>query len=62
MDIDWPRTLATGGITTALLVAVYLADAYETYRSGEVPAGPVPGLVGGVLGLVLALVFANAFL
>lgn len=58
MDIDWPRTLAVGGITAAVMVAIYLADTYEAHLSGEGTAGLAP-LVGMTAGLVAGLVIAN---
>ena len=62
MDIDWPRTLAVGGITTIIAAFLYAADAYAGYRSGEGSAGlaPVLGMAAGILiGLLIAnLMFA----
>ena len=62
VDIDWPRTLAVGGITTVIAVALYAADTYEGYRSGEGSAGlaPVLGMAAGLLAGLLAanLMFA----
>lgn len=58
MDIDWPRTLAVGGITAAVMVAIYLADTYEGLQSGEGTAGLAP-LVGMTAGLLTGLVIAN---
>jgi len=60
MDIDWSRTLATGGVVLALLVAVAVADYLETDGVIEVPAGPWP-LIGGAAGILLGLATANAF-
>ncbi|MEV2276179.1 hypothetical protein AB0I72_11375 [Nocardiopsis sp. NPDC049922] len=61
MDIDWPRTLTTGGLTLALLVAVAVADYLEAARVGDIPAGPVP-VIGGLAGIVVGLAVANAVL
>lgn len=61
MEIDWPRALAVGGITAAVMAAIYLADACEALRSGEDPAGCAP-LVGVAAGLVVGLLAANLFL
>lgn len=61
MDIDWPRTLAVGGITAAVMVAIYVADTYEALRTGEDTAGLAP-LVGMSAGLVAGLLAANTFL
>lgn len=58
MDIDWPRTLTVGGITAAVMVAIYLADTYEALRAGEGTAGLAP-LVGMTAGLVAGLLVAN---
>lgn len=58
MDIDWPRTLTVGGITAAVMVAIYLADAHEAHLSGEEPAGLAP-LVGMTAGLLIGLLAAN---
>ncbi|CAL9611247.1 hypothetical protein [Nocardiopsis dassonvillei] len=61
MDIDWPRTIGAGGVTLAVMVAVYVADYLEAVNLGEPSAGPWP-LAGGVLGVVLAMLIANALL
>lgn len=58
MEIDWPRTLAVGGITAAIAVAIYAADTYEAYQSGEESAGLAP-LAGMATGLLLGLLVAN---
>lgn len=58
MDIDWPRTLTVGGITAAVMVAIYLADTYEGYRSGEGSAGLAP-VLGMAAGLLTGLAIAN---
>lgn len=61
MDIDWPRTIGTGGLTLAVLMAVYVADRLEATSLGEPSAGPWV-LTGGVLGVALGVLIANAFL
>lgn len=61
MDIDWPRTLTVGGLTAAVMVAIYLADTHEALRTGEDTAGLAP-LVGMAAGLVAGLLAANTFL
>lgn len=57
MDIDWPRTIAAGGVTLVILTAVCVADYFDTDGFDEVPPGawlyPV-GVAGVVLGLVVA--------
>jgi len=60
MDIDWPRTLATGGLALGLLVAVAVSDWWQTDGVTEVSAGPWP-LIGGAAGILLGLAAANTF-
>ncbi|CAM3747753.1 hypothetical protein [Nocardiopsis rhodophaea] len=58
MEIDYPRTLATGGITFVVLIAIAVADRLEADGIAELPAGPWP-MVGGLAGLVVGLALAN---
>ncbi|KOX11840.1 hypothetical protein [Nocardiopsis sp. NRRL B-16309] len=60
VDIDWPRTIGAGGVTLAVLVAVYVADFLESEGLDEPPAGLWP-LIGGVPGVVLGMLIANLF-
>lgn len=59
MDIDWPRTLATAGVTLAVLTAVCVADYLDTDGVTELPSGAWMYAVG-VAGIVLGLLLANA--
>lgn len=61
MEIDWPRTLAAGGLTAAVMVAIYAADTLQAWRLGEEGTGVVP-LIGIAAGLLMGLLAANAFL
>lgn len=62
MEIDWPRTLAVGGLTATVMAAIYLADTYEAIRAGEEPTGPLAPFVGMVTGLTVGLILANLLL
>ncbi|MBR8745219.1 hypothetical protein [Nocardiopsis sp. MG754419] len=59
MEIDWPRTLAVGGLTAAVMLAIYAADTYQAYRSGEISAGLLVPLFGMAGGLAVGLLVAN---
>lgn len=59
MDIDWPRTLATAGVTLVVLTAVCVADYLDIDGVTELPPGAWMYAVG-VAGIVLGLLLANA--
>lgn len=61
MEIDWPRTLAAGGLTAAIGVAIYMADTIQAWRLGEEGTGVVP-LIGIAAGVLAGLLVANTFL
>lgn len=61
LEIDWTRTLATGGITTAVMVAIYIADSRDALLSGEDPGGCAV-MVGLAAGIGAGLVVGNLLL
>lgn len=61
MEIDWPRTLAAGGLTAAIGVAIYAADTIQAWQLDEETTGLAP-LLGIAAGVLVGLLLANLFL